>query len=78
MTTTTFDTPGYFEKLKAAGVPEAQARVRTDALRDMTDSRLIPKEYSDIRLAEMFQSAVAPSADCLRSRRMGVVRIASP
>ena len=63
MTTTTFDTPGYFEKLKAAGVPESQARVRTDALRDMTDSRLIPKEYSDIRLAEMFQSTVAPSAD---------------
>jgi len=27
MVTTTFDSLGYFEKLKAAGVPEEQARV---------------------------------------------------
>ena len=28
MTTITFDTLGYFEKLKAAGMPEAQAKVQ--------------------------------------------------
>ncbi len=28
MTTVTFDTLGYFEKLKNAGVPEAQAKCR--------------------------------------------------
>lgn len=33
MTTATFDALGYFEKLKAAGVPEAQARVQADAFR---------------------------------------------
>lgn len=53
MTTTTFDTLGYFEKLKAAGVPEAQAKVQTDALRDLVDSRLATKEHLDIRLAEL-------------------------
>ncbi|WP_308620839.1 hypothetical protein [uncultured Desulfovibrio sp.] len=53
MTTTTFDTLGYFERLKAAGVPEAQAKVQTDALRDLADSRLVTKEHLDIRLAEL-------------------------
>lgn len=31
MTTTTFDSLRYFEKLKAAGVPEEQAKVQADA-----------------------------------------------
>lgn len=33
MTTTIFDSLGYFEKLKEAGVPEAQARVQYDLLK---------------------------------------------
>ena len=41
MTSTTFDTLGYFEKLKAAGVPEAQARVQADTLRVLIDDRLV-------------------------------------
>lgn len=53
MTAATFDTLGYFEKLKAAGVPEEQAKVQTDALRDLVDSRLATREYLDIRLAEL-------------------------
>ena len=53
MTTTTFDTLGYFEKLKAAGVPEEQARVQADTLRDLIDARLVTKEHLDIRLAEL-------------------------
>ena len=32
MTTTTFDTLDYFEKLKAAGVPEAQAKVQVEVM----------------------------------------------
>lgn len=32
MTTTTFDTLGYFEKLKAAGFTETQARVQVEAM----------------------------------------------
>jgi hypothetical protein len=35
MTTITFDTLGYFEKLKAAGVPEAQAKVQVEAMQDI-------------------------------------------
>ena len=32
MTATTFDTLSYFEKLKAAGVPEAQAKVQVEVM----------------------------------------------
>ena len=32
MTTTTFDTLSYFEKLKAAGVPGAQAKVQVEVM----------------------------------------------
>lgn len=43
MNTTTFDTLGYFEKLKNAGVPEGQAKVQADALRELVDSSLATK-----------------------------------
>ncbi|MDE5833302.1 MAG: CCDC90 family protein [Desulfovibrio sp.] len=33
---TTFDALAYFEKLKAAGVPEEQARVQANAFRDFS------------------------------------------
>ena len=36
MTATTFDALAYFEKLKAAGVPEDQAKVQANAFRDYT------------------------------------------
>lgn len=51
MTTTTFDTLGYFEKLKAAGVPEAQAKVQTDALREIIEDKLATKQ--DLRELEL-------------------------
>jgi len=38
MTSTTFDTLGYFEKLKAAGVPEAQAKVQVEVMQDVIKS----------------------------------------
>ena len=36
MTSTTFDSLGYFEKLKSAGVPDEQARVQAAAFREFT------------------------------------------
>jgi len=53
MSAVTFDTLGYFERLKAAGVPEAQAKVQADALRELADNRLVTKEHLDIRLTEL-------------------------
>ena len=41
MPATTFDTLSYFERLKSAGVPEAQARIQADALRELVDSSLV-------------------------------------
>lgn len=38
MTTATFDTLGYFEKLKAAGVPEAQAKVQVEVMQSVVQS----------------------------------------
>jgi hypothetical protein len=43
MATTTFDSLGYFERLKAAGVPEPQAKVQADALREIVDDKLATK-----------------------------------
>ena len=43
MSTTTFDTLGYLEKLKAVGVPEEQAKVQVEALRELVDDRLATK-----------------------------------
>lgn len=39
----TFDTLSYFERLKAAGVPEEQARVQADALRELVETSLVTK-----------------------------------
>ena len=52
MTTATFDTLGYFEKLKAAGVPEEQAKVQTDALRELIDDKLATRrDLKEMELA---------------------------
>ncbi|PIE69410.1 MAG: DUF1640 domain-containing protein [Deltaproteobacteria bacterium] len=40
---TTFDSLGYFKKLKDAGFSEDQAKVQTDALREVIDSSLATK-----------------------------------
>ena len=50
MTATTFDTLGYFEKLKAVGVPEEQAKVQTEALREIIEDKLATKQ--DLRELE--------------------------
>lgn len=50
MTTTTFDSLGYYEKLKAAGVPDEQAKVQANALREVIEDSLVTK--SDLRELE--------------------------
>jgi hypothetical protein len=49
----TFDTLGNFEKLKAAGFSEAQARAQAEALREIIEDRLVTKQFLDLRLAEL-------------------------
>ena len=53
MASTAFDALGYFEKLKAAGVPEEQAKIQANALREVIDERLVTKDYLDLRLKEL-------------------------
>lgn len=53
MAATAFDALAYFEKLKSAGVPEEQARVQANALREVIDERLVTREYLDLRLKEL-------------------------
>ena len=63
MTTLTFDSLDYFERLKAAGVPEAQAKVQADVMRQQTEAQRVAlqtaldnKEFStkgDVRESEL-------------------------
>ncbi len=48
-----FDALAYFEKLKDAGVPEEQAKVQANALKEAFDDQLVTKEYLDARLREL-------------------------
>ena len=50
MSSATFDTLGYFEKLKAAGMPEEQAKVVANTMREVIDERLATKK--DLRELE--------------------------
>ena len=43
MTATTFDTLGYFERLKAVGVPEEQAKVQVEVIREVIEGQLATK-----------------------------------
>ena len=53
MTTTTFDTLGYFEKLKAVGVPEEQAKVQASAMREVVEDKLVTKSELATQLKEL-------------------------
>jgi cell division protein ZapA (FtsZ GTPase activity inhibitor) len=53
MTSTTFDTLGYFEKLKAAGFSEEQAKIVANTTREVVDERLVTKEHLDARIREL-------------------------
>ena len=43
MTAITFDSLGYFERLKAAGFTEEQAKVQANAMREIIEERLATK-----------------------------------
>ena len=53
MATRTFVALAYFEKLKAAGVPEEQAKVQANALKDAIDGRVLTRDYLDAKLSEL-------------------------
>jgi hypothetical protein len=50
MTATTFDSLGYFERLKAVGVPEEQAKVQANVMREVIEDKLATKQ--DLRELE--------------------------
>jgi hypothetical protein len=52
MSSTTFDTLGYFEKLKAAGVPEIQAKAQVEVIREVIEDKLATKrDLKELELA---------------------------
>ncbi|MBF0131167.1 MAG: DUF1640 domain-containing protein [Magnetococcales bacterium] len=53
MTTTTFDTLAFSEELRAAGVPEMQAKAHAKALSAIASEKLVSQEYLDTRLKEL-------------------------
>jgi len=53
MSAITFDTLGYFEKLKAVGVPEEQAKVQANAMRDVIEDKLVTKSELATQLKEL-------------------------
>ena len=70
MSTTTFDSLAYFERLKAVGVPEEQAKVQANAMREVIEDKLVTKaelasqlkdlEYRlTIRLGGMMAASIA-------------------
>jgi len=48
-----FDTHRYVKKLKEAGVPEGQAEIQAEALKELLESKLVNREYLDLRLSEI-------------------------
>jgi hypothetical protein len=51
MTAIPFDTLKYADRLEAAGVPRAQARIQAEALSEVFDlSELVTRDYLDLRL----------------------------
>lgn len=63
MTTTTFDSLGYFEKLKAAGVPEEQARVQAEAMRQQAEEQRIALQKALDKYDETSRRDLATKAD---------------
>jgi hypothetical protein len=76
MAATTFDTLGYFEKLKAAGVPEVQAKAQVEVIRDVIEDKLATKQdikELEYRLTIRFGSMTA-AAVALLSALMALMR----
>jgi len=68
MSTTTFDTLGYFEKLKAAGIPEAHAKAQVEVIREVIEDKLATKQdlkELEYRLTIRFGSMIAAAVGVL-------------
>jgi hypothetical protein len=58
MTTIAFDTLKYADRLEAAGVPRAQAKVQAEALAEVIGgAEVITRDYLDARLAARIREA---------------------
>ena len=63
MTTITFDSLDYFEKLKNAGVPEAQAKVQADVMRQQTEAQRVALQTALDRYDETSRKELATRGD---------------
>ena len=61
----TFASLGYFERLKEAGVPEPQARVQADALRQQTEAQRAALRQELDRYDEASRRELATKGDAL-------------
>ena len=61
--TQTFDSLGYFERLKDAGVPEPQARVQADALRQQAETQRVALQTALDRYDEASRRELATKGD---------------
>ncbi len=59
----TFDSLGYFERLKEAGVPEPQARVQADTLRQQTEAQRVALQSALDRYDEASRRELATKGD---------------
>lgn len=60
MASVTFDTLAFVERLRAAGVPEPQAKAEAEAIRDaLQASDLVTKDHFDYRLKTEIEAAKA-------------------
>ena len=53
MPTIVFDTHSYVKKLKAAGMPEAQAEVQAETIATLVDENLVTRQHFDTRIREL-------------------------
>lgn len=53
MSSVTFDTLRFVERLRDAGLSEPQAKAIAEALREATSDELVTRSYFDAKLAEL-------------------------
>ena len=68
MTSATFDTLGYFEKLKAAGVPEAQAKAITDAQVEVLKDFVSARELATKADIQGLRDSIATKAEIMATK----------
>jgi len=66
MATTTFDTLGYCEKLKAAGFTDPQAKAQADALRDIIEDKLATKRDLQEMKTELMAEIAKSRAETIK------------